>query len=125
MAPHHDHGAGVIRYARSVEKRWRGLPGRRPSWRVDETYVRFDGSGGYLDRALTGGPDVRLQADPRRDVAAAKAFFRKRIKSNQRLPRTITLNGYAASPVRCATESRWLAARKHKAATRRKYLKTT
>jgi transposase-like protein len=33
----------------------------------------------------------------RRDVTAAKAFFRKAIKSQQRLPQTITLDGYAAS----------------------------
>jgi transposase-like protein len=33
----------------------------------------------------------------RRDVAAAKAFFRKAIKSQQRLPQTIALDGYAAS----------------------------
>jgi len=30
-------------------------------------------------------------------VAAAKAFFRKALKSQQRCPRTITLDGYAAS----------------------------
>jgi transposase-like protein len=30
-------------------------------------------------------------------VAAAKAFFRKAIKCHQRCPRTITLDGYAAS----------------------------
>ena len=33
----------------------------------------------------------------RRDVAAAKAFFRKAVKSQQRLPQTITLDGCAAS----------------------------
>jgi len=38
--------------------------------------------------------DFRLSA--RRDVAAAKAFFRKAIKHQGR-PRTITLDGYAAS----------------------------
>ncbi len=39
--------------------------------------------------------DFRLSA--RRDVAAAKAFFRKAIKSQQGAPQTITLDGYAAS----------------------------
>jgi transposase-like protein len=34
---------------------------------------------------------------PRRNVAAAKAFFRKAIKSQRRCPQTITLDGYAAS----------------------------
>jgi transposase-like protein len=39
--------------------------------------------------------DFRLSA--RRDVAAAKAFFRKAIKSRRRPPQTITLDGFAAS----------------------------
>ena len=39
--------------------------------------------------------DFRLSA--RRNVAAAKAFFRKAIKRQQRCPQTITLDGYAAS----------------------------
>jgi hypothetical protein len=39
--------------------------------------------------------DFRLSA--KRDVAATKAFFRKAIKSQQRCPQTITLDGYAAS----------------------------
>ena len=33
----------------------------------------------------------------KRGVAAAKGFFRKAIKSQQRAPQTITLDGYAAS----------------------------
>ena len=39
--------------------------------------------------------DFRLST--RRDVAAAKAFFRKAIKRQGSTPRTITLDGYAAS----------------------------
>jgi len=39
--------------------------------------------------------DFRLSA--RRDVAAAKAFCRKAIKGPGSSPRTITLDGYAAS----------------------------
>jgi transposase-like protein len=33
----------------------------------------------------------------KRDVAAAKAFFRKAIKNQGQPPKTITLDGYAAS----------------------------
>jgi transposase-like protein len=65
----------VRHYTPEFEKRWRRYAlavGR--SWRVDETYV-----------------------SARRDVAAAKAFFRKAIKNHQRPPQTITLDGYAAS----------------------------
>ena len=39
--------------------------------------------------------DFRLSA--RRDTVAAKAFFRKAIKSQESAPETITLDGYAAS----------------------------
>jgi transposase-like protein len=39
--------------------------------------------------------DFRLSA--RRDVGAAKAFFRKAIRNQAVTPRTITLDGYAAS----------------------------
>jgi transposase-like protein len=42
-----------------------------------------------------GTVDFRLSA--RRDVAAAKVFFRKAVTSQQCAPRTITLDGYAAS----------------------------
>ena len=52
----------------------------------------------YLYRAVdrTGRTvDFRLSAT--RNVAAAKAFFRKAIKSQRRCPQTITLDGYAAS----------------------------
>jgi hypothetical protein len=40
---------------------------------------------------------VDFRLSPRRDVAAAKAFFRKATKSQERCPRSITLDGYAAS----------------------------
>jgi transposase-like protein len=43
------------------------------------------------------GKTVDFRLSPTRDVAAAKAFFRESIKSQQRCPRTITLDGYAAS----------------------------
>jgi transposase-like protein len=52
----------------------------------------------YLYRAVdsTGGTvDFRLSG--KRDVCAAKAFFHKAIKSQGSTPRTITLDGYAAS----------------------------
>jgi transposase-like protein len=39
--------------------------------------------------------DFRLSS--KRDVAAAKAFFRKAIKGQGSTPRTITMDGYAAS----------------------------
>ena len=47
-----------------------------------------------VDRA---GRTVDFRLSARRDVAAAKAFFRKALKSQQRPPQTIILDGYAAS----------------------------
>jgi transposase-like protein len=44
-----------------------------------------------------GGRTVDFRLSAKRDVAAAKAFFRKAIRSRQRVPQTITLDGYGAS----------------------------
>jgi transposase-like protein len=89
----------VHRYAPEFERRWNRFA--RPaglSWRVDETYVRIRGKWVYLYRAVDReGNTVDFRLSTRRDVAAAKAFFRKAIKSQGSAPRTITLDGYAAS----------------------------
>jgi transposase-like protein len=89
----------VQRYAPEFEKRWRRFARAvGQSWRVDETYVKIRGEWRYLYRAVDrAGRTVDFRLSPKRDVAAAKAFFRKAIKSQQRFPRTITLDGYAAS----------------------------
>src|ERR1700681_4274795 len=89
----------VWRYAPEFEKRWkRFAQAVGQSWRVDETYVKIRGEWRYLYRAVDrAGRTVDFRLSPRRDVAAAKAFFRKAIKSQQRCPRAITLDGYAAS----------------------------
>src|ERR1700757_4487029 len=89
----------VQRYAPEFEKRWRRFAravGR--SWRVDETYVKIRGKWCYLYRAVDrAGRTVDFRLSVTRDVAAAKAFFRRAIKRQQRPPQTITLDGYAAS----------------------------
>lgn len=89
----------VRHYTPEFEKRWRRYAlavGR--SWRVDETYVKIKGEWCYLYRAVDrAGRTVDFRLSDRRDISAAKAFFRKAIKNHQRPPQTITLDGYAAS----------------------------
>ena len=89
----------VQHYTPEFEKRWsRHALAVGRSWRVDETYVKIKGVWHYLYRAVDrAGRTVDFRLSTRRDVAAAKAFFRKAIKSQQRQPQTITLDGYAAS----------------------------
>jgi transposase-like protein len=65
---------------------------------MDETYVRIRGQWAYLYWAVdSAGKIVDFRFSPRRNVASAKAFFRKAIRSQGRSRETITLDGYAAS----------------------------
>jgi transposase-like protein len=86
-------------YIPEFEKRWhRHALAVGRSWRVDETCLKIKGVWHYLYRAVDRAgrtADFRLSA--RRDVAAAKAFFHKAIRSQQHPPHTITLDGYVAS----------------------------
>ena len=88
----------VERYAPEFVKRWSrfGRPAGR-SWRVDETYIKVRGEWRYLYHAVDrAGKTVDFHLSAKRDVAAAKAFFAKAVKS-QGAPQTITLDGDAAS----------------------------
>jgi transposase-like protein len=86
-------------YVPEFEKRWSRFA--RPvggSWRVDETYVKIKGRWTYLYRAVDkAGKTVDFLLRAKRDVAAAKAFFRRAFASRRRLPHKITLDGYQAS----------------------------
>jgi transposase-like protein len=86
-------------YAPEFEKRWRRFAdavGR--SWWVDETYAKIRGEWRYLYRAVDrAGRTVDFGLSAKRNVADAKALFRKAIRSQQRASQTITLDGYAAS----------------------------
>jgi transposase-like protein len=83
----------VQHFAPEFEKRWRGFAqavGR--SWRVDETYVKIRGEWCYLYRAVDpAGRTVDFRLSAKRDIAAAKAFFRKAIRNQQRPPRRQSL----------------------------------
>ncbi len=86
------------RYVPEFEKLWQRHA--RPvggSWRCDETYVKVKGRWTYLYRAVDKhGRTVDFLLSEKRDVAAAKRFFSKAIKSHG-APRVITLDAYAAS----------------------------
>jgi transposase-like protein len=89
----------VHHYVPEFERRWNQFA--RPagsSWRVDETYVKIRGKWVYLYRAVDReGKTVDFRLSSSRNVGAAKAFFREAIKVQGSPPRTITLDGYAAS----------------------------
>jgi transposase-like protein len=89
----------ITRYVPEFEKRWNRFACRAGvSWRVDETYVKIKGKWTYLYRAVDKqGKTVDFLLHAKRDVAAAKAFFRRAFKSQGRLPQKITLDGYQAS----------------------------
>src|SRR5215211_5917463 len=72
----------VLAYAPLIEKRLRAF--RKPhcgSIRVDETYVKVRGQWRYLDRAIDKhGTPVDFLLTAKRDLEAAKRFFRKALK---------------------------------------------
>jgi transposase-like protein len=89
----------VRRFAPEFIRRWNrfGISAGR-SWRVDETYIKVRGEWTYLYRAVDkAGLTVDFRLSRTRNVAAAKAFFRKAVQHEGRSPQTITLDGYAAS----------------------------
>jgi transposase-like protein len=96
--PYDDHALDSA-LSSDFERRWNRFICRAgASRRVDETYVKIKGRWTYLDRAVDKeGKTVDFLLRAKRDVAAAKAFFRRAFKGQGRLPRQITLDGYQSS----------------------------
>ena len=91
----------VLAYAPLIEKRLR--PFRRPhcgSIRVDETYVKIRGKWRYIYRAIDKhGVPVDFLLTAKRDLSAAKRFFRKMLKDDPLLaPDRIGTDGASIYP---------------------------
>ena len=69
----------VQRYVPEFDKRWqRFARSVGTSWRIDETYIKVRGQWRYLYRAIDKhGTPVDFLLTAKRDLEAAKRFFRK------------------------------------------------
>src|ERR1700750_281241 len=88
-------------YAVELEKRIRPhLRMSNGSWRVDETYVKVKGRWVYLYRAVDScGQTIDFLLSAKRDVEAAKRFFRKALgQPHTPNPHTLTVDKNPACP---------------------------
>jgi len=89
--------------AENLRRRRKGKVGR--SWYVDETYIRVRGHWQYLYRAIDrNGALVDVMLSERRDLAAAKAFFRSAKAVTGVTPDRVTTDGHDAYPRAIRTE---------------------
>jgi IS6 family transposase len=91
----------VQRYAPGINKRIRQhLRMSGTSYRVDETYIKVGKTYKYLYRAVDKeGNTIEFMPSTKRDVCAAKRFFKKLMKAeHRRLPFSISVDKNAAYP---------------------------
>jgi transposase, IS6 family len=91
----------VQRYAPEVNKRIRQhLKMSGTSYRVDETYIKVGKTCKYLYRAVDKeGQTIEFMLSAKRDVSAAKRFFKKIMRAeHRRLPFSISVDKNAAYP---------------------------
>jgi transposase-like protein len=91
----------VQRYASEINKRIRPyLKMSGTSYRVDETYIKVGKTCKYLYRALDKeGQTIEFMLRAKRDVSAAKRFFKKMMRADhRRLPFSISVDKNAAYP---------------------------
>jgi transposase-like protein len=91
----------VQRYAPEINKRMRPhLKISGTSYRVDETYIKVGESCKYLYRAVDKqGETIEFMLSAKRDVSAAKRFFKKVMRAeHRRLPLSLSVDKNAAYP---------------------------
>ena len=91
----------VQRYAPEINKRMRPhLKMSGTSYRIDETYVKVGREWRYLYRAGdSAGSTIEFMLSARRDVLAAKRFFKNMMRADhRRLPLTIGTDKHASYP---------------------------
>ncbi|MFN2392315.1 MAG: IS6 family transposase [Pyrinomonadaceae bacterium] len=91
----------VQRYAPAINKRMRQhLKMSGTSYRVDETYIKVGKTFKYLYRAVDkDGQTIEFMLSAKRDVSAAKRFFKKVMRADhRRLPFSISVDKHASYP---------------------------
>jgi transposase, IS6 family len=91
----------VQKYAPEINKRIRPhLKMSGTSYRVDETYIKAGTSCKYLYRAVDKeGNTIEFMLSAKRDIAAAKCFFRKMMRADhRRLLFSISVDKHASYP---------------------------
>jgi transposase-like protein len=91
----------VQRYAPEINKRVRQrLKMSGTSYRVDETYIKVGKTCKYLYRAVDKeGHTIEFMLSAKRDISAAKRFFKKLMMAeHRRLPLSISVDKNAAYP---------------------------
>jgi len=91
----------VQRYAPEINRRIRPhLKMSGTSYRVDETYIKVGKTCKYLYRAVDkSGQTIEFMLSAKRDVSAAKRFFKKMMRADhRRLPFSISVDKNAAYP---------------------------
>ena len=91
----------VQRYAPEINRRMRPhLKMSGTSYRIDETYVKVGTEWKYLYRAVDSiGCTIEFMLSAKRDVSAAKRFFKKLMRADhRRLPFTIGTDKHASYP---------------------------
>jgi transposase-like protein len=91
----------VQRYAPEINRRMRPyLKMSGTSYRLDETYVKVGKEWKYLYRAVdSAGDTVEFMLSAKRDVSAAKRFFKRLMRADhRRLPFTVGTDKHASYP---------------------------